>query len=1122
MEWERQAQIPKLTEPATPEVPGSPQDGLESQRLEQGIPTAGVVAAPSTPPLGSVVPGNTRAVLAISGEARLTQQILQITEKKITENHFPEVKTLRDFYLPTGTFLLESLLQAAQWQEKIEQHIQRRVDGESSKSKRSTSKYEIRGPLRLHDYDPSGGVSDIHSLPSDKITIKAVRDDNTVHGDKDDVFRLNTFLGWKKQEESGGTHGNASGHVGARLEAGEDPPAFVHLVAVDFDQFGCVPPGSTIDHTSLLKCMGIDSACVGDGGKLRILLGKGRAYFVIKCKNEANWHDKRPSHIRDALTKFLEHKDFGLHTVLVVSAEELRAYHVPISYQVSWERTIQSTLANLRQIFRDPDHLYHFLQGAGHLVITFGCEGALYVQTRRTESEVALERAYCIIDPGTTEGDLVHKFGPRMRGFDSAITAGIAHCLITDLTDVKKASRSPGDLDLGSALAVNKGIVRGLKAGRFLQIHGFTGILPRSEDKEWPKELDRKEDRENECPPGTSRVQRRRLFHPRLFHPRLFAGRWIRCVRRRYFVASPPFPYTHAHLLPLDLLGCIIQNGSLDWRSWFPIPMKSSNSKEVEPLRRFGVRLNREWEAIGWFHSHFLDGKDIASILGDDKLHSQRSGKKEVPPFLRVPYYDASWWSFLNDLFIPSVLYPPRRNRAQASEEVCRQLAENILIHGLKWLKSDHRRDQDRLKVFLEKSLRLVWHRGHPSSTPVEVPKKDQEAIYKACRPRMERLLGADWESLKDSPESDLGSLFTTLIAQQEKEPELPTLLGVVPYTTVGDFHTIDRRETENVRNLASVVRNYASGHYKTPLNLGVFGPAGSGKNFIIEQVCNDLATKSGGPERRKIQSTTFNLSQFESVELLTQAFEEIQDIGLRGLIPLVFWDEYDSELNRQPLGWLRYFLGPMNDGLYFQRERTRRLPQAIFVFAGSMFSSYMSMDVLNHYSETGQNRKVDSFTIDQWRAAKGSDFKSRLSGVLDVLGVNSPAKVKIWGAKGDIAFKEKPTQIGSLPTDEFGYYVRRALILRDRLLKSYPQLFGGKEELQISPKVAQAFLGIKAYTHGARSIRQIVEMSNVGTRGVYDTSCLPTASQLRLHVDPQSFEVWYRELDPRLRDMDQ
>ncbi len=31
--------------------------------------------------------------------------------------------------------------------------------------------------------------------------------------------------------------------------------------------------------------------------------------------------------------------------------------------------------------------------------------------------------------------------------------------------------------------------------------------------------------------------------------------------------------------------------------------------------------------------------------------------------------------------------------------------------------------------------------------------------------------------------------------------------------------------------------------------------------------------------------------------------------------IPLVFWDEFDTSLDGRPLGWLRYFLAPMQDG---------------------------------------------------------------------------------------------------------------------------------------------------------------------------------------------------------------
>ena len=52
-------------------------------------------------------------------------------------------------------------------------------------------------------------------------------------------------------------------------------------------------------------------------------------------------------------------------------------------------------------------------------------------------------------------------------------------------------------------------------------------------------------------------------------------------------------------------------------------------------------------------------------------------------------------------------------------------------------------------------------------------------------------------------------------------------------------------------------------------------------------------------------------------------------------MIPLVFWDEFDTSLDQTPLGWLRYFLAPMQDGSFLEGQVTHPIGRAIFVFAG-------------------------------------------------------------------------------------------------------------------------------------------------------------------------------------------
>ena len=83
------------------------------------------------------------------------------------------------------------------------------------------------------------------------------------------------------------------------------------------------------------------------------------------------------------------------------------------------------------------------------------------------------------------------------------------------------------------------------------------------------------------------------------------------------------------------------------------------------------------------------------------------------------------------------------------------------------------------------------------------------------------------------------------------------------------------------------------------------------------------------------IKKIGFNMSQFTGVEDLHHALHQVRDMGLSGKIPLVFFDGFDAALEGQSLGWLRYFLTPMQDGAFLQGQISHPLGTAIFVFAG-------------------------------------------------------------------------------------------------------------------------------------------------------------------------------------------
>lgn len=283
-----------------------------------------------------------------------------------------------------------------------------------------------------------------------------------------------------------------------------------------------------------------------------------------------------------------------------------------------------------------------------------------------------------------------------------------------------------------------------------------------------------------------------------------------------------------------------------------------------------------------------------------------------------------------------------------------------------------------------------------------------------------------------------------------------------VPIETIGAWKSADRHEIEGVRSVKNAMQEYLQKTKpETPLAVAVFGPPGSGKSFAIKQIAKDLGID-------KEAQLTFNLSQFESAEELSGAFHQIRDLHLKGKMPLVFWDEFDTPCQGTTLGWLRYFLAPIQDGQFSDKGRSHPTGGGIYVFAGGTRPSF---------------KQFCQVSSDEDRAAKKPDFISRLRAFIDVRGPN-----------GD----------PNLVEDDL-YVVRRAFLLNAFLEQHAAQLKKDKQ-FQIGDGVLDAFLRATKYRHGARSMESIVTMSTLKGRGKFEQSSLPPEHLLAMHVDAKDF----------------
>lgn len=319
----------------------------------------------------------------------------------------------------------------------------------------------------------------------------------------------------------------------------------------------------------------------------------------------------------------------------------------------------------------------------------------------------------------------------------------------------------------------------------------------------------------------------------------------------------------------------------------------------------------------------------------------------------------------------------------------------------------------------------------------------------------------------------DLGNAFLEDVAYDIVIHGKAAALANVPVGRFGHLTTLDRTEIESFRSVRNLMVEYlATKRVARPLSIAVFGQPGSGKSFGVSQVAETTAPG-------EIQKLEFNVSQFGSPTDLVKALHLVRDAVLGGKVPLVFFDEFDSAFEGGRLGWLKYFLMPMQDGSFRDGEALHPIGQAIFVFAGGTSSTYAEFCTdPSATTDTPSARPGSS----PFRDAKGPDFISRLRGYIDILGVNDTTG------------------------EDRLYMVRRAVKLRSMLERNAGHLLERNGRCRIDEGVLRALIKTPTYMHGVRSMEAIVEMSMLAGRRSFEQAALPPVGQLSLHVDAEMF----------------
>ncbi len=299
--------------------------------------------------------------------------------------------------------------------------------------------------------------------------------------------------------------------------------------------------------------------------------------------------------------------------------------------------------------------------------------------------------------------------------------------------------------------------------------------------------------------------------------------------------------------------------------------------------------------------------------------------------------------------------------------------------------------------------------------------------------------------------------------------------LRETPHARFGNYVAVDRTEIEQLRSLKLLLENalHSSSPTRKPISLAAFGQLGSGKNFVMEELTRTVATDSRS-------HFSVDLSQFKNQTDLTSVFHHVRDQVQTGHVPIVFFENFDTDLDGKRLGWLPHFLRPMQDGVVLGKEGDMTIGHAVFVFMANTEPSFNQFAAMNSRTEKTRSEFVQ---------AKGLDFISRLQGWFDVIGIN---------------------RAETRPYDET-LPIRRAIILRQLLESGWPDLFDADRRPRLDERILRAFLNAPLYRYGIRSLKTILENSLRSHSERFVPSMLPNWQTMELHVDAEAFSSLLR-----------
>ncbi|MBV9927406.1 MAG: ATP-binding protein [Acidobacteria bacterium] len=256
-------------------------------------------------------------------------------------------------------------------------------------------------------------------------------------------------------------------------------------------------------------------------------------------------------------------------------------------------------------------------------------------------------------------------------------------------------------------------------------------------------------------------------------------------------------------------------------------------------------------------------------------------------------------------------------------------------------------------------------------------------------------------------------------------------------------YATLDHKHTNKIIEFTRRIEEYAEDQKNSqPLNFVITASPGEGKSHFVECVAKTKNLK------KRVEVVLFNMASMRGPDDLAAAVDGARNVTVRGKLPLLFLDEFDSKMGEYyplllPLLW---------DGRIALGDHRLEIGRAVIVLAGS------SDEVTAAFQPAaGSNKPADSDKPDTNKPRKNA---------------NKPRKDRSGNKLTDLVSRINGTHINipSLNDNESDRQVDKVCVAIALLRRKY----GAK--LRAVPTRLLRFIYDNDFEHGVRSIRHLIE----------------------------------------------